>query len=137
MPSGSPNQSTLARLRATHDPAEVEQLVDELTNDVASADWTSSLRAQLIEALILQLAVDSVRDDPDAEDAVCSALTRFGVMTRRGNLVFEFRPITELATADSAAVARSADWLPKRYAPTRADSRGTESCPLATEPTRR
>ncbi len=65
--------------------------------------------------MVLCLASDSVRQDPDAEDAVCSTLERLGVMTRSGNLVFAFIPDGELAPCDQDAVRRYRAWLPVRY----------------------
>lgn len=112
-----PSQSALARLRTAHSPEEVERLADELANGVDLAAWTGAFRAELIEALILQLAVDSIRDDPDAEDAICGALEQIGVMTRVGNLVFEFVSDASLPANDRASVRRYGGWLPQKYAP--------------------
>lgn len=71
--------------------------------------------AELIEALVLCLAGDSIQQDAEAEDAVCSALEAMGVMTRVGNLVFEFLPEGALAASDLDAVQHYRGWLPAKY----------------------
>jgi hypothetical protein len=101
-------------LTTTHDPAGIERVADELTT-AGAKDWTGDTRRELIEGLVLCLAGDSIREDPDAEDALCSMLEQLGVMRRAGNLVFEFTPDRELAPADLPAVRRYRAWLPIKY----------------------
>ena len=113
-PPSSPRSAAIDRLTATRDPAGIEHLADELINTGAQ-DWTGDTRRELIEALVLCLAGDSIREDPDAEDALCSMLEQLGVMRRAGNLVFEFAPDRELAPGDLTAVRRYRAWLPVRY----------------------
>jgi hypothetical protein len=96
---------------------EVEHFADELAIDGHGRNPEDPERDHAIETLVLALASDWVRNDDDAEDAVCSALVRIGVMARCGNLVFEFVPDAELSTRDRAAVGRYRGWLPNKYHP--------------------
>jgi hypothetical protein len=105
----------VALLRSTRVPAEVENLVDELVTRSGARSWTGTERVALIEALVLCLAGEAIRQDADAEDAVCSALEHTGVMRRVDNLVFEFVPDHELAASDMDALRRYRGWLPSKY----------------------
>ena len=113
-PTPDARTATISQLGATRDPAEVEHLADELAR-VGADRWTGSVRGDLIEALVLCLTGDSIRQDADAEDAICSALGQLGVMRRAGNLVFEFLPDDELAPSDLVAIPRYRGWLPGKY----------------------
>jgi hypothetical protein len=95
--------------------AAVERFADEVAAPSEPEPLAGAARDQAIEALMLALASDWVRNDGDVEDAVCSALVRIGVMTRVGNLVFEFRPDAEMTDADRVAVHRYRAWLPAKY----------------------
>ena len=114
-PSRDEQSEAIARLVMTRDPSEVERLADELGGRALTDHWTGSAASDLLEALIRCLAGDSVRQDSDAEDAVCSALESIGVMIRIDNLVFVLVPDGELAASDAAAVRRYRGWLPTRY----------------------
>jgi hypothetical protein len=113
--SSDESRSAINRLATTRDPAGIERLADELTG-AGARGWTGDTRRELIETLVLCLAGDSIRADADAEDALCSALEQLGVMTRSGNLRFEFAPDDELAPSDLSAVRRYRAWLPIGYA---------------------
>jgi hypothetical protein len=108
---------TIARLLTTRHPAEVEHLVDSLATSCVVDEWTDLAHRQLVEALLLCLTADTIRQDSDAEDAICSVLTQIGVMHRVGNLMFEFVRYTELSPGDREIVGRYRAWLPTRYAP--------------------
>ncbi len=95
--------------------ADIERAADEVTHRVAGGGWPECQRAAAVETLVLALSDDWVRQDPDTEDAVCSALETLGVMRRVGNLVFELLPENELAERDRASVQRCRAWLPGRY----------------------
>jgi len=105
---------TIAELGASRHPARIEHLADRLAT-VGAEQWTGRARQELIEALLLCLTGDSIRQDADAEDAICSTLERIGVMSRSGNLVFAFVPDGELAPTDLVAVRRYRSWLPIKY----------------------
>jgi hypothetical protein len=111
--------TTITRLLVTRDPAEVERLADALAERSRRDRWTGRVHRQLVEALLLCLTSDSVRDDADAEDALCSALVEAGVMRRIGNLAFEFVVEDDLEDRDRAILARYRVWLPARYSPSR------------------
>ncbi len=113
-PGPDDRSAAISALGSTRHPARIERLADELTM-AGARHWTGSSRRELIEALILCLTSDSVRQDADAEDAICSSLEQIGVMSRAGNLVFAFVPDEELATRDLAAVRRYRAWLPVKY----------------------
>ena len=113
-PGPGPDRAAIDELGATREPARVECLADDLSR-LGAERWTGSLREELLQALLLCLAGDSVRQDADAEDAICSTLERLGVMTRAGNLVFAFLPDADLPPCDRDAVRRYRPWLPARY----------------------
>jgi uncharacterized protein with von Willebrand factor type A (vWA) domain len=69
------------------DFSEIERLADEL------GDFSDD-RAS--EALIRRLSDIQVQEDPDVEDAVCSALVKLGLMKKLGNLNFRVLPQNEL-----------------------------------------
>ena len=106
----------LTRLRTSSRAAELERLADELTADTGALP--PGRRNDLVEVLVLRLCDETARDDSDAEDAICSALARLGVMRRAGNLVFTFRADDDLPSGDASVVARYDAWLPRKYAPT-------------------
>ena len=85
---------------------DIERVADEVTHRAAGGGWPECQRAAAVETLVLALSDDWVRQDPDTEDAVCSALETLGVMRRVGNLVFELLPETELAECDRAPIQR-------------------------------
>jgi hypothetical protein len=113
-PARTEHVASITELLTTRDAGKIEQLADELSAGGAD-NWTGSAREQLIEALVLCLAGDSVRQDADAEDAICSALEEIGVMTHIDNLVFEFVPDDKLDANDLAALRRFRGWLPIKY----------------------
>jgi hypothetical protein len=102
-------------LRAPSRVGDVEHFADELAAPLPTQPLIGVARDQAIEALVLALASDWVRTDADAEDAVCSALVRIGVMRRRGNLVFEFVADEHMTERDRSAVDRYRGWIPGRY----------------------
>lgn len=95
--------------------ADIERFADEVTLHAAARDWRDGQRSAAVETLVLALSDDWVCQDPDAEDAVCSALEAVGVMRRVGNLVFEIVSDADLSEADGDAVRRCRTWLPRRY----------------------
>jgi hypothetical protein len=122
-PAQDERTEAIAELGKTRHPARIEHLADELTQ-AGAQHWTGSARSELIETLILCLTGDSIRQDADAEDAICSTLELIGVMTRAGNLVFAFIPDGELAPSDVVAVRRYRAWLPIRYTTVQPTRRG-------------
>jgi hypothetical protein len=68
----------------------------------------------ITHALLWRLGDCIVQDDPDVEDAVCSALVRLRVMRRLGNQRFQFRPRHELPS-DVVAMLRDDIVIPLRY----------------------
>ncbi|MGZ4688646.1 MAG: hypothetical protein ACXVJW_14195 [Acidimicrobiia bacterium] len=114
-PSPDDRSAAITRLVRTRNPSEVERLADELGERAITGGWAGSDRSELVEALLRCLTGEAVRQDADAEDAVCSALEQVGVMIRIDNLVFVFVPDGELAASDAAAVRRYRGWLPSRY----------------------
>jgi hypothetical protein len=105
----------MRNLRVPTRAGDVERFADDLANDGDEYGVDEPRRDHAIEMLLLALTSEWVRNDGDAEDAVCSALVRIGVMTRCGNLVFEFVPDAHLSTSDRAAVGRYRGWLPNKY----------------------
>jgi|GEM_PF-6528453 hypothetical protein len=124
--TGDEKSAAIARLLTTRDPAEIEHLADEFARWVGCGCWTGSSRGQLIEALILCLTGESIRNDADAEDAICGALEEIGVMAKVGNLVFELVPDAALPASDLAAVRRYGGWLPRKYAASRPAADGRD-----------
>jgi hypothetical protein len=111
----------LEQLRVTRDASEVERLADELAAQVRRDGLPDAARIEMINVLVGRLTTEVIREDPDAEDAVCSALEQIGVMTRLDNRVFVFRPESELGINELSTVRQYLGWLPGRYAgPTRA-----------------
>jgi hypothetical protein len=108
--------AAIARLVTTRDTEEVERLADQLADQAKNDLWSGDTRVELVNALVRCLTADSIREDADAEDAVCSALEQIGVMTRLDNLVFVFRPDSELGANDLITVRRYRGWLPSKYA---------------------
>jgi hypothetical protein len=108
--------AAIARLGRTRDTSEVERIADELGERAKTGRWSGAARIELINALVRCLTADSIREDPDAEDAVCSALEQIGVMSRLDNLVFVFVPESELGADELRTVRRYRGWLPSKYA---------------------
>lgn len=108
--------AAISRLVTTGDTAEVERLADDLAVRASHDAWPSETRIALVDALVRCLTADSIREDPDAEDAVCSALELIGVMNRLDHLVFVFLPESELGANELITIRRYRGWLPSRYA---------------------
>jgi len=119
-PSRGRPDGALHRLRTAHRTSDIERLADELSTDPTIGPTP---RRDLLEVLLVRLGDESVRDDPDTEDALCSALVRLGLMRRHGNLVFRFRLDHELSPADATLVHRYDAWLPLRYVPNGSEHR--------------
>lgn len=94
---------------------DIERIADEVTGNAAVVGWPEAQRVAAVETLMLALSDDWLRQDPDAEDAVCSALEAVGVMRRTGNLVFELVPDAELVECDREVLRRCRMWLPRKY----------------------
>jgi phosphoglycerate kinase len=96
----------ITNFRETADIAEIERLADDLgeTGDPAA-----------IDVLLYRLGDEKVQSDPDAEDAVCSALMRLRVMEKRGNLNYRFLPDSELSATAKMALDRYARLIPSKY----------------------
>lgn len=71
----------IATLANTRDAVAVERIADSVRRD-SGANVAAALLKRLGDAL--------VQEDRDAEDAVCDALVRLGLMRRLGNLRFVF-----------------------------------------------
>jgi hypothetical protein len=125
-PARDEHAAAIAQLVTARDPEAIEHLADGLTQ-INPDRWTDAARTALVDALVLCLTGESVQQDPDAEDAICSALANLGVMTRVGNLVFEFVPERQLAAGDAAVVRRYRGWLPSRYTPVGTDESGAST----------
>src|SRR5690242_16945434 len=86
---------------------EIEIRADRLSewNDPATMD-----------VLLYRLGDAQVQEDPDVEDAVCSALVKLGVMERRGNRNFRFRLREELSDeAQELVYVKHRQLMPSRY----------------------
>jgi hypothetical protein len=94
---------------------EIERFADEVAAPGAAEPLAGAARERVVDDLLFALASDWVRHDGDAEDAVCSALVRIGVMTRKGNLVFEFVEDARMSARDLQAMRRYRAWLPAKY----------------------
>lgn len=70
---------------------------------------------EAITVLLHRLGDQKVQDDPDVEDAVCSALVRLGVMEKRGNLNFRFVNRSLLAPAVVTWIDEHRAWVPMKY----------------------
>ena len=66
-------------------------------------------------ALMYRLGDSIVREDPDVEDAVCSALVRRGIMECRGNQTFQFRSREVLPAEALDALTKYAGYIPNKY----------------------
>jgi hypothetical protein len=94
---------------------EIEMYADEVAVLHARGALSDTSRRIAVEALVLSLSDDWVREDADAEDAVCSALESLGVMRRVGNLRFEIVNEAEMSRPDREIVRCCRVWLPRRY----------------------
>lgn len=101
-----PMEVSIVRLLTTTNPDEIEALADGL-------GATGDTRA--VGPLVSLLAAGRVNDDPDLEDAVCSALVRLGAMRRHGNLNYSFVDPSRLTVEGGAALRRLRPLLPGRY----------------------
>lgn len=101
-----PVDVSIVRLLATTKPDEIEALADDLG---ATAD------ERAVGPLVSLLGASRVNDDPDLEDAVCSALVRLGAMRRHGNLNYSFVDPARLGYESAAALRRLRPTLPGRY----------------------
>lgn len=100
---GLQHRELVQALLDTQDAAVLEALADEVAR----------LRTpEAAPALLQRLVGARVHDDPDVEDAVCSALVELGHMERLGNLSFRF-------IIDSAETIpgwdRLSSYLPRKY----------------------
>jgi hypothetical protein len=94
---------------------DIERFADAVKRRAASGAWPVCQRAAAVDCLVRALGDDWIRQDADAEDAVCSALETIGIMRRVGNLMFELLPDDELADGDREAVDRWRAWLPRKF----------------------
>ncbi len=97
------------------------EALDELARTTSArrveelADVAPRYGAPAIPVLLWRLGDALVQDDPDTEDAICSALCALGVMDRSGNQRFVFRPRHELP-AEVVGLLRNLDTaIPLRY----------------------
>ncbi len=96
----------IVRLLTATSPEEIEAVADDLGR-------LGDDRA--VGPLAYRLADSRVQDDPDLEDAVCSALVRLGVMNGRGNLNYSFVGPSRLNAETANALGRVSPVLPRRY----------------------
>jgi hypothetical protein len=96
----------LGEFERTNDPRRIEVLADL----IARSEDERALRA-----LLGRLGDWPVREDPDAEDAVCSGLVAFGVMQCEGNQRYAFLPRHELPPGVSDLVRELGVSIPLRY----------------------
>jgi len=68
-----------------------------------------------IRPLLMRLGDGRVQDDPDVEDAVCSALVALEVMDCSGNLSFSFLRPEVLAGDVVETIRELAGMIPRRY----------------------
>ena len=101
-----PVQLAIVRLLTTTRPDEIEVLADDL--GAAGDD-------RAVGPLVSLLGTTRVNDDPDVEDAVCSALVRLGAMRQPGNLNYSFVDPERLGHGSAAALQRLRPILPGRY----------------------
>jgi hypothetical protein len=85
--------------------AAIERIADQLGD---------TGQQEAVEALLWRLGDAQVQDDPDTEDAVCSALTKLGLMRRLGNLTFVFDENSALLRA---AIDQDKQIIPRKYFP--------------------
>jgi hypothetical protein len=116
---------SVARLLTIRDPAEVEYLADALAMQSAREQWSGRAHRQLVEALLLCLTADTIRQDRNAENALCAALAAVGVMRRVSGLEFELLAESQLEPGDRAIVDRYRNWLPARLTTSDGGSCGT------------
>jgi hypothetical protein len=76
---------------------------------------TPKAEPAVTSALLWRLGDSIVQDDPDVEDAVCSALVRLSVMDQLGNQRFGFRPRHELPDDVVAQLRDNDAVIPLRY----------------------
>ena len=88
---------------------EIEELADEIGR------MASRYRKAAVDALLSRLGDPVVQEDPDVEDAVCTALARLGVMRRKGNLNFVLLSPGSLHGGIRNLLEKHEIYIPRRY----------------------
>ena len=99
--------SLIGEFLAARDPVEIERLADDLGD-------TGDPRA--IEPLVRRVSDWMVQADGDAEDAICGALVKLGVMHKLGNLNFRWLPAEDLSADTRLILTSQLQALPAKYA---------------------
>jgi hypothetical protein len=98
--------SLIAEFRECQDFKRLEKLADRIGN---------AGNKEVIEQLLYRLGDDHVQDDPDVEDAVCTALVKLGVMRTMGNLNFRFLEKSLLPSGVLELLEEYISLIPRRY----------------------
>lgn len=96
----------ITEFKESQDSERIEALADKLgeTDD-----------RQVIEPLLYRLGDSRVQEDPDIEDAVCTALVRLGVMQKLGNLNFRFVDESSMPEGIMNLIKKYERWIPRKY----------------------
>lgn len=105
-PKANNLMNLIAEFRECQDFQRLEKLADRIGNAGSK---------EAIKALLYRLGDDHVQDDPDVEDAVCTALVKLGVMRTMGNLNFRLLEKSLLPNDVLGLLEEYMPLIPRKY----------------------